>query len=396
MKKNDASRKALRIIGSILVAIALWIYVDTVTSPEVTLKVKNVPVEFSGEDTTLADRGLMLLSGYDTTVDLVIKGPRNELRKLDRSKIRIVANTSNIKEAGSQTLTYEVVFPDNIRRGKLTVDSASIYSITVTVGELDSKEVPIQCEIVGSVADGYMAGELTLDPEVLLLRGQRDDLLNVSYAKVRLDITGADKTVVQALEFELYDHNDVKIENSAIRSSEKLIGATMETVDYTISPATVKLVGEKARLDEIDSIVLDTLYVQDLEDSQSLTYTIPVPEDVTIADGVDTATVTVVVRGVTERTLTVSRFTFENVPEGMTATAETESLNVRMRGLTAEVNALTAENVHIVADLSGLTGAGVHTVPVTIRIEGYENIGIKGSYQMVVDLKVASDTPTEP
>ena len=36
MKKNDASRKALRIIGSILVAIALWIYVDTVTSPEVT------------------------------------------------------------------------------------------------------------------------------------------------------------------------------------------------------------------------------------------------------------------------------------------------------------------------------------------------------------------------
>ena len=174
------------------------------------------------------------------------------------------------------------------------------------------------------------------------------------------------------------------------------VGATMETVDYTISPATVKLVGEKARLDEIDSIVLDTLYVQDLEDSQSLTYTIPVPEDVTIADGVDTATVTVVVRGVTERTLTVSRFTFENVPEGMTATAETESLNVRLRGLTAEVNALTAENVHIVADLSGLTGAGVHTVPVTIRIEGYENIGIKGSYQMVVDLKVASDTPTEP
>lgn len=41
--------------------------------------------------------------------------------------------------------------------------------------------------------------------------------------------------------------------------------------------------------------MLDTLYVQDLEDSQSLTYTIPVPEDVTIADGVDTATVTVVV-----------------------------------------------------------------------------------------------------
>ena len=57
---------------------------------------------------------------------------------------------------------------------------------------------------------------------------------------------------------------------------------------------------------------------------------------------------------------------------------------------------LTAENVHIVADLSGLTGAGVHTVPVTIRIEGYENIGIKGSYQMVVDLSVTPDEPGQP
>ena len=89
MKKNDASRKALRIIGSILVAIALWIYVDTVTSPEVTLKVKNVPVEFSGEDTTLADRGLMLLSGYDTTVDLVINTPtRGRRHDTDGFKIR--------------------------------------------------------------------------------------------------------------------------------------------------------------------------------------------------------------------------------------------------------------------------------------------------------------------
>lgn len=87
-----------------------------------------------------------------------------------------------------------------------------------------------------------MAGELTLDPEVLLLRGQRDDLLNVSYAKVRLDITGADKTVVQALEFELYDHNDVKIENSAIRSSEKLIGATMPVWTVKEVPLRVNFV----------------------------------------------------------------------------------------------------------------------------------------------------------
>lgn len=47
----DKSRKVIRIVISILVAIALWVYVDRGLSVEVTMKVNNVPVEFSGEDT---------------------------------------------------------------------------------------------------------------------------------------------------------------------------------------------------------------------------------------------------------------------------------------------------------------------------------------------------------
>ena len=112
--------------------------------------------------------------------------------------ITLSSTTLNFENAGgTQTAevesTHEFAAYSNDSWIKVTPTNpvGKKATITVTVGELDSKEVPIQCEIVGSVADGYMAGELTLDPEVLLLRGQRDDLLNVSYAKVRLDITNA-------------------------------------------------------------------------------------------------------------------------------------------------------------------------------------------------------------
>ena len=38
-------------------AIAIWLYVDRVRQPRsVPMKVKNIPVEFSGESTTLADK----------------------------------------------------------------------------------------------------------------------------------------------------------------------------------------------------------------------------------------------------------------------------------------------------------------------------------------------------
>ena len=56
-------RKAVRVAISILAAIAIWLYVDTVTTPSVSMTVRGIPVEFSGENTTLADKGLMLLSG---------------------------------------------------------------------------------------------------------------------------------------------------------------------------------------------------------------------------------------------------------------------------------------------------------------------------------------------
>ena len=400
----DKSRKVIRIVISILVAIALWVYVDRGLSVEVTMKVNNVPVEFSGEDTSLAEKNLMLLSGYDTTLDLVLKGPRSELFKLDKSKVRIVADTSTIQETGQQTLSYQVYFQDDIQRSKISVDHASAYSVTVTVGEMDSKTVPIRCDIVG-----FTAGELTLDPAELNLRGQRDDLLNIAYAKVTLDISGADRTVVQALEWELYDYNDIKIDNPAVRSKVKTVqatlpvktskevnlvvnfvpaaGSTLDTIQYTVSPDKVTLVGEKDVLDTIDAIVLDTLYLQDLQPSQSLTYSVTAPEGTTLAENVGPVTVTIVVTGVTERNVTVTAFNCENVPEGFSAVPVTESLNILLRGLESEMAQITAEDLRITVDLSGITEPGVHTVPVTVQVANYANVGVKGSYQIVVDVE---------
>ena len=300
-------------------------------------------------------------------------------------------------------------FQDDIQRSKISVDHASAYSVTVTVGEMDSKTVPIRCDIVGSTAKGFTAGELTLDPAELNLRGQRDDLLNIAYAKVTLDISGADRTVVQALEWELYDYNDIKIDNPAVRSKVKTVqatlpvktskevdlvvnfvpaaGSTLDTMQYTVSPDKVTLVGEKDVLDTIDAIVLDTLYLQDLQPSQSLTYSVTAPEGTTLAENVGPVTVTIVVTGVTERNVTVTSFNCENVPEGFSAVPVTESLNILLRGLESEMAQITAEDLRITVDLSGITEPGVHTVPVTVQVANYANVGVKGSYQIVVDVE---------
>ena len=146
----NKKRKAVRIAASIAAAIAIWLYVDTVRMPSVPMTVKNIPVEFSGENTTLADRGLMLLSGYDTTIDLTLKGPRRQLYKINKDDIRIVADTASVTEVGTQSLSYQVIYPDDVARNSISVDWASSYRVTVSVGELYSKEVPVRCEVTGT------------------------------------------------------------------------------------------------------------------------------------------------------------------------------------------------------------------------------------------------------
>ncbi len=412
-KENSAAEqvknaKGFRVAVSILAALVIWLSVGDVNSVSVKTTVRDIPVEFTSEDTTLADNGLMLLSGYDTTIDLTIRGPRKVLWQLDKDEIRIVADTSGIVDTGIQSLTYEVVYPDNVPSSQLQLQSASAYSVTVTVGELYTKEVPVYCDVIGQVADGYVAQDLVLDPLMLVLRAQRNELLNVNYAKVTLDISNAEETVIENLEYTLYDFNDIAIENPNVRATTKRVQATLpikavkdvgltvnfveevgsskDQMTYSIDPSTVRLMGDKDVLTALDTIVLDTVYLQDLDAYQTLTYTIPLPEGTEIVGEDTTATVTIVVNNVSERRVAVNSVICENIPEGYEAVPATEKLDILLRGLTDELDALTAENLTVVADLKNVKEAGSYTVPVTVRVTGYENVGVKGSYQVVVNV----------
>lgn len=406
------NRKIFRIVCSVLVALIIWAYVDEEKTINVKMAVNDLPVEFSGEDTTLADKGLMLLAGYDTTVDLVLKGPRKVLWKLNKDEIRIVADTSSIQDTGTQTLTYEVVCPDNVQRSQIQVESASLYAITVAVGELYTKQVPIYCEVTGRVADGYIAEELVLDPSMLVLRAQRDELLNVSYAKIRVNINGIKETLIHAVEYQLYDHNDIPIDDAKIRVASRLIqvmmpvkavkevplrlnfveavGSTMQQVEYTIEPsAMVQLKGDKQILDSIESIVLDTIYLQDLDENQTLEYTISVPDGAEIVGDNTQVTVQISMTGVSERRVNSSNFVCTNVAEGLDAVITTESLSVSVRGLSEQIDALTGEDLLMTVDLSNITEVGTYTLPVSVVVNGYDNVGVKGSYQAIVTVQIA-------
>ena len=414
-EKSGVSRnKVLQVIASILVAVAIWVYVDVEKAPERTKTIRDIPVEFSGESTTLADKNLMLLSGYDTTVDLTIKGTKRELVKINKDNVRLVASTSSIDSVGVHTLRWDVVYPDGVQSSALSVDWASKYKVTVTVGELYTKEVPVNCVVTGTVADGYFTGETVLDPTTLVLRGQRDDLLNVAYAKLTVDISDATRSVIQTESVQLYDNDDNPVDNSNIRTNASLIqakvpvlttkevslavelsgvpGSAGQSIKTTITPSSVRLIGEADVLETIDEIVLATLYIEDLDIWQQNSYVVTAPDGTWLANSNEVATVEITMEGIEEKTVTVDTFSYTNVPSGLYAEVQ-DTLDVRLWGLSEELAELKADAITATVDLSSVTETGSCRVPVTVTVSGYRDVAVKGSYEVTV---YVTDTQPEP
>lgn len=98
---------------SLIVALALWLYVVTTVKPETDQSFYNIPVALENER-SLERQGLMLVSSDEAVVSVKLHGRRAELNKLDRSNIQVTVDLSTVSEPGSHTLGYKVSFPNGI------------------------------------------------------------------------------------------------------------------------------------------------------------------------------------------------------------------------------------------------------------------------------------------
>lgn len=413
-----SSRNALHLVISILVAICIWIYVDESEGRKVEKTFADIPIEFLNEDTTLADRGLRLIEDEsDTTVTLELQGRRRLIARLDPSEIRIQADLSSITSTGEQTINYRIIYPSSEFSNNLTVRNASSYNVTVTIGELYRKEVDVICDIEGTVAEGYIAGELECNPETLEIRGEQDKVDAVSYAKVTLKIDDLTETTTQLLDYTLYGEDDELIDMTGIHATVDQIevtlpinimkeldlklnfiespGSSASNVNCQIEPKSITVFGDAALLKDVDSLVLGNFDLSTLTSSKTLTYTIPVPEGVQNSSGISQATAHLSFKDLQETTVTVTDITCENIPEGKDVEILTQELEILLRGKSADLEGTTGEAVSLVADLENVGSAsGSYTVPVRVVIHVDRDIGTTKTYQVQIRItdKAGQDT----
>lgn len=108
-----------RLVISLLVAIALWLYVVGNVDPTITATISGIQVEKVGED-ILKDMDLKATLESPETIEIVIKGPRSAVNSAKKKEFKATVDVSNC-EYGENVENIKVVFPDDV--SGITVDS---------------------------------------------------------------------------------------------------------------------------------------------------------------------------------------------------------------------------------------------------------------------------------
>jgi YbbR domain-containing protein len=160
-------------------------------------------------------------------------------------------------------------------------------------------------------------------------------------------------------------------------------GATEANTTITIEPATIRLSGGEAVMEELgDAIILGKINLAEVTKAEDMTFTISLPEGVTNLTGVTEANVSISFTGLSTKEFVIDRIQMVNIPEGMNAELITERLTVVVRGPALQISTITEEDISVVVDLTEAE-ADTATFKATIVFsEEFETVGALGTYSV--------------
>lgn len=410
--------KILTAILSLLIAIALWVYVVTVVSPGSENTYSDIPVVLQSEG-ILQERGLMITTEHTPTVDLRLSGNRSDLNKLNIANIVVTVDVSKITEPGVHQLSYDVNFPGDVANNAITTEHRDPDYVALTVQRKITKPVPVRVSFTGAVDKDYLADKenYELDNREVMVTGPQDVIDQIAMARIEVDLEDRKDSFSEAFEYTLCNAEGRPIDVHMVTTNLAEVnltmriqmmkkvpvtlnvvaggGATEQTCSIKMDQKVIVVSGSETALKDLEKIELGTVDLGTILEDTTMKFPVVLPEGVNNETGAGEVTVTIQFPDLRTKVLNVSNITAINVPEGMEPEIITKALEVRFRGPKALIDELSAEAVTVTVDFSqGQVGTATMHVTVSLA-EEYTEVGILGSYSVSATLRVLEPDPTE-
>ncbi len=417
MVSNKSGRKFRigYIIFSIAVSISLWLYVTKDLNPTRDWTVNRVPVVFVGED-LLENSNLIVSAREATEISVTFNGRYNDVSKLNNTNVRAVVDLTEILTqytAPTGTHALEAKIETDVSGNNVSVLNSSKHTIEVTVERLVTQSFPLTPIYNGGVADGYMAGDLTLSRNSVDISGTESAISRIARATVTLNgFEDLSKTTSREEAIRLLDENGEEIDmeeeglkftgdsTAVITQSILLVKdvalvidiiesptATDANITINIEPRTIKLSGDPEVLEGINEINLGTQDLGKIILSSETTYQIRIPNNTTNLSNISTAKVKIEVLNMETGRLSATNITYRNARDGAVVEIISQSVDITLRGNQASLDQVKAENIRVVADFTEYADrTGYFTVPAKVYVDGFQDVEAVGDYVVTVNV----------
>jgi len=165
VKRLFLRNKTLKIIAIVLACIA-WNAINETISEE--RELMDIPIS------VLCDAGWAVLENSDQTADVLFRGSRDELMKLNRELIEIVADVRGRDASGA--LQYVLKSSDVITPTSARVVGIDPDVIEILLDRKGIKELPVKVDVRGVLPEGYEMAKAVCAPSVVKVSGPMHEL----------------------------------------------------------------------------------------------------------------------------------------------------------------------------------------------------------------------------
>lgn len=372
--KNRLTRNIGLKLASVLLAVILWLVVNTVNNPTVPQSYYNIPVTLLNTDLiTESGQVYEVLDGTDMISRVVVRAPRSIISELKDENIIATADVSDI----SSLDTIAIKLTTDRSNRDISSITGSIDTVKLKIENEKVKSLALKTSTSGQVAEGYLIGEVTTDQNLVRITGPESIIDQVAKAVVDVSVDGMTGDIVTNAEIKLYDAEDHIISNDQITQNIKSVGVKVSIwqklsvpVNYSVvgTPAAgyhatgeildsgeeVIIAGKASALRSITAINIpeEALDITGLTESlvKEIDLKQYLPDNVFLVNSEEaTRLVTVPIEVEISKKLEIrgERVRISNIPEGYQASISEldESFVIEVIGLSRDVAALQAQNI---------------------------------------------------
>ena len=363
-------------LASLIFAIVVWFLVTNINDPVTSVRYTNIPVTLKNTN-LITDQGQVytILDGSDTISSVTIYAPRSIIDSLSQNN---VIATADLQELSSLN-TVSVDVKTNKYFDKIEKIDTSSDMVKLSVERKASKSLALGATTSGSLADGYVIGDVTTEQNMVRISGPESVVNQVASATVDVDVTGFTSNIGTDADIMLMDAEGEVVDSSLISMNIKTVrvnvviyetkyvpitysvggnpaGGYIFTGEVESTPDTVQIAGRSNTIASINEIMVDdpNITVEGLTGNLTYTYNLAqyLPSGVTLADEDFSGSVSVVVHvsAIDTRTydVNVSRITVNGDPAGFNVyvdNTEYETVSLTLQGLPSTLNGVSENSL---------------------------------------------------